>query len=354
MASAPYLSRLRAESSPTPSRKLGIALCGLGNYAKGQLAPALKETKRCRLAGVITGSREKGEQWSRDYGFPATSIYDYTEMSKLRDNPEIDIVYVVTPNAIHAQNVIAAAKAGKHVICEKPLAVSVAECDAMIAACRAAGVKFSVGYRLHFDPNHREVMRLAREKDFGAFTRMDSMRSFNLGLRNGQKPWRATHALAGGGPLMDLGVYVIQSACMCKEEAMPVAVSAEELPKTRPEFFTDVEETLHFQMHFADGAVCDAITSYQLVGNTFKATGPKGWINLEPAFAYRGINTTTSNGSLKFPVINQQAAQMDDFAACVETGRDSIVPGEMGRRDMAIIEAIYEAARTKKRVELKV
>jgi glucose-fructose oxidoreductase len=352
LSSLNITNRLLAQGDNAGGRKLGVALCGLGGYSRGQLGPALRETKQCRLAGVVTGSREKGEQWSRDYGFSDKAIYGYDTMQRMADNPEIDIVYVVTPNSIHAENVIAAARAGKHVICEKPMANTVAECDAMLAACRAAGVKLSMGYRLHFDPNHREMIRLAREKDFGAFDRMDSLRSFNLGLRDGKKPWRATRALAGGGPLMDLGVYVVQAACMAKEEAMPVAVTAMELPKKRPEFFTDVEETLQFQMHFADGAVCDAITSYEQTGNTFRAAGPNGWIRLEPAFSYRGIKTTTSRGLIEFPTINQQAVQMDDFAACILAGRESIIPGEMGRRDMVIIEAIYEAARTGKRVEL--
>ena len=347
-----FASRLTAQSEARGGRKLGVALCGLGGYSRGQLGPALRETKLCRLAGVITGSREKGEQWSRDYGFSDKAIYSYDTMARMAENPEIDIVYVVTPNALHAENTIAAARAGKHVICEKPMANTVAECDAMLAACRDAKVKLSIGYRLHFDPNHREIKRLAREKDFGAFERMSSLRSFNLGLRDGKKPWRATRALAGGGPLMDLGVYVVQSACMAKEEALPVAVTAEEQPKTRPEFFTDVEETLHFQMHFADGGVCDAVTSYNQAGNRFRAEAPNGWIQVEPAFSYRGIKTTTSRGPMEFPVINQQAAQMDDFAACVAAGRESIVPGEMGRRDMVIIEAIYEAARTGKRIDL--
>jgi glucose-fructose oxidoreductase len=300
----------------------------------------------------VTGSPEKGKKWADDYGFPESSIYGYETMNRIADNKDIDIIYIVTPPGLHAEHAIAAAKTGKHVICEKPMANTVAECDAIIAACREAGVRLGLGYRLHHDPNHLALKRLVRENTYGPFMRMNGQHSFRLGLRNGVKPWRAEHKLAGGGPLMDVGIYVIQAACLAKGEAWPVAVTAREEPKTRPEFFVDVEETLHFQLEFADGAVCEALTSYELRGNQFRAEAEKGWFELQPAFSYRGLKATTSEGPLDLPVINQQAAQMDDFAQCVTYRRDTPVPGEMGRRDMVIIEAIYEAMRTGRRVEV--
>src|SRR5512142_2583683 len=170
-------------------------------------------------------------------------------MQRLADNPDIDIVYVVTPNGLHAQHTIRAAKAGKHVISEKPMANTVAECDAMIAACRDAKVKLSIGYRLHFDPYHQELMRLARDKDFGAFTKMNGAFAFVMSTPQ----WRAEKKLAGGGPLMDLGIYVLHAACMAANGATPVAVTAHEEPKQRPDFFRDVEETIRWRMEFADG-----------------------------------------------------------------------------------------------------
>lgn len=349
LAAAPWLA-LRAQSAS--GGRLGVALVGLGNYSTGQLGPALRETKHCRLAGVVTGSPEKGRKWAEEHGFPVSSIYGYEEMGKLAENKEIDIVYVVTPPGLHAAHAIAAAKAGKHVICEKPMANTVAECDSIIEACRRAGVRLGIGYRLHHDPNHLALKRFVRDGTLGPFMSMSGQHSFRLGLRNGERPWRAVHALAGGGPLMDVGIYVIQAACMAKGEAWPVAVTAYEDPKTRPEFFVDVEETLHFRLQFADGAVCEAVTSYELRGNQFRAEAAKGWFEVQPAFSYRGIKATTSEGPLDLPVINQQAAQMDDFAQCVTFRRDTPVPGEMGRRDMVIVEAIYEAMRTGRRVEI--
>jgi glucose-fructose oxidoreductase len=354
--------RLRAESTPPP-RKLGIALVGLGSYSTRQLAPALQLTQNCRLAGVVTGEREKGKKWAQAHGFPEQNIFSYDTMPEIAGNPDIDIVYVVTPNGLHAQHVIAAAKAGKHVITEKPMANTVAECEAMIAACRAANVKLSVGYRLHFDPYHQTMMRMARDPETAPFAKMNSNRAFALPVG----AWRGDKKLAGGGPMMDIGIYIIQAACMAYGgfpkpggglEAAPVAVTAHELPKTKPQQFGEgVEETMEFTLEFANGAVCTARTSY--VGPTsdqFRAEGPKAWIEFkEHAFGYRGLVVDSSKGPLHFdPPVNQQALQMDDFAQCVRAGRESRVPGEMGRRDLAIIEAVYAAAKSGRKTPVKI
>ncbi len=333
-------------------KKLGVALVGLGGYSKGQLGPALKLTEHCRLMGVVTGSPEKGVQWAKDYGFPETSVYGYDTMARLADNPDIDIVYVVTPNGLHAEHAIAAAKAGKHVICEKPMANTVADCDAILAACRAAGVKLSIGYRLHFDPFHEELRRLVRTQEFGPFMKMDGGFAFIMG----QKVWRAERKLAGGGPLMDLGVYVIQETLMATGGVLPVAITARERPKQRPEFFLDVEESINWTMEFANGARAEGYTSYNDKRNDFRAEGPGGWFEAGPAYSYRGIKATTSRGPVVATALpSQQALQIDDFAVCVRDNLPSRVPGEMGRRDMVMVEAIYaSAAAGGKRIEVKV
>ena len=334
-----------ADQTPAPgARKLGVALLGLGRYSAGQLGPALRETGLCRLAGVITGSPGKADQWARDFGLPKDCLYNYENMDRIADNRAIDIVYVVTPPGIHRDFAVRAAKAGKHVISEKPMATTVADCDAMIAACAEAKVKLSIGYRLHFDPYHRELMRLARDRDFGEFRKMTGDRGFVMKSRS----WRIDKVLAGGGPMMDLGIYVIHGACMAADGATPVTVSAREEPKTDPALFNEVEETMRWRMEFANGAVCDAVSSYSHNSDRFRAEGDRGWFDLrEHAFTYKGIGCVTSRGPLHYdPPINQQAAQMDDFADCILTGRATPVPGELGRRDIRILAAIYEAART--------
>jgi len=332
-----------------PERKLGVALVGLGNYSRGELGPALRQTHHCRLAGVVTGSPAKGAQWARDYGFPEESVYGYDTMDRLANNPDIDIVYVVTPNGLHAEHAIAAARAGKHIICEKPMANTVAECDAIIAACKKAGVRLSIGYRLHFDPYHEVLRELVRTQEFGPFMKMYGGFAFRMGNRQ----WRIDRALAGGGPLMDLGVYVVQESCMATGST-PVAVVARELPKKRPEFFDEVEEGIEWTLEFPNGAHAGGFTSYNDGANDFRAEAAGGWFEISPAYTYRGLKASTSLGPVRVdPPASQQALQMDDFAECLKTGRATPVPGEMGRRDMTIVEAIYASAASGRRVEIK-
>jgi glucose-fructose oxidoreductase len=340
----------RAEARPpgAGARKLGVALLGLGSYSAGELAPALQQTRLCRLVGVVTGSPAKAAKWARKYDLPKKNLYHYDHLEQIADNPDIDIVYVVTPPSLHPEFTIRAAKAGKHIISEKPMACSVADCDAMIAACRDAGVKLSIGYRLNFDPYHRELLRLAKDPSFGPFTRMSGDFSFVMW----GKQWRAEKRLAGGGPMMDIGIYVVHGACTAAGDAAPLAVTAHEETKTRPKLFKDVEETMRWTMEFPGGAVCTARSSFSQSSNRFRAEGPHGWIDFpESAFAYRDIECKTSRGRLSYdPPVNQQARQMDDFADCILTGRATPIPGELGRRDIRILSAIYEAASTGKRI----
>jgi glucose-fructose oxidoreductase len=327
------------EATQGGRRRLGVALMGLGLYSRGELGPALRETKLCRFAGVVTGSRPKGQAWSRQYGFPERNIWGYDAIHEIAGNPDVDVVYVVTPNGLHAEHVAKVAAAGKHVICEKPMANSVADCDAMMAACRRAHVRLSIGYRLQFDPHHIELDRLARERDFGVLGRLSGEHSWTFTKR----AWRIEKSLSGGGPLMDVGIYVIQAACRAAL-AQPIAVTAHEPPKTNPELFDEVEETIEWTMEFPGGVRCKASSSYARNNAFFLAEGARGWIRIDPAYGYRGLEDTTSRGPLPIPGVPQQALQMDDFASCILTGRETPVPGAMGRNHMAIIEAIYRSA----------
>ncbi|GAB4413101.1 MAG: Gfo/Idh/MocA family oxidoreductase [Bacteroidia bacterium] len=325
-------------------RPLGIALVGLGNYSKGQLAPALQQTTRCRLAGIVTGTPAKAEEWSQKYSIPAKNIYNYETFDAIADNPDIDIVYVVLPNAMHAEYTIRAARAGKHVICEKPMAVSAQECKDMIRACQEAGVKLSIGYRLHYDPFHREVMRIGQEQVLGKIKLIENSFGFrSIDWAN----WRFEHALAGGGALMDVGVYCVNAACYMTGE-QPVAITAQEI-KTYPQRFKDVDETLLWQMEFPGGAMASCTTSYAIGVNRLLAHAEEGSFELQPSYGYGGIGGHIKGEALSFKAINQQAAQMDAFAQHILEGTPNLVPGEMGLRDMQIIEAIYRAVASRSR-----
>lgn len=344
-ALAPALRAAEASGRP-----LGLALCGLGGYSNGELSPALLETKNVKLVAAITGTRAKGEKLAKLHGFPEASIYAYDQWDKVAANPAIDIVYVVTPPGIHAQNVIAAFGAGKHVICEKPMATAVAECDAMIAAGKKAGKRLAIGYRLHFDPYHQELVRLAQTEEFGPFMKITTANGYTLRKQS----WRIDKKLAGGGALLDMGIYSLHACCMAAN-ASPVSVTAKELPKTQPDLFKEVEQALECRLEFANGAVADVWSGYDANRAEFYAEGAKGWFKGErPVFSYRNLNITTSTkGKMDFGVFRQQQRHMDGVAAAFRDDKPLTCSGELGRRDMVIIEGIYESIRTGKKVALK-
>jgi predicted dehydrogenase len=330
------------------TRQLGIALLGLGEYAGEELAPALKATNHCKLAAIISDEPKKMEEWRKNYGLNEKCCYTYEQFDEIKNNPEIDIVYVVLPNTLHEEYVLRSAKAGKHVICEKPLATTVEACQRMIDACREAGVKLSMGYRLHFDPYNQEMMRLGQEKVYGQVKKVIARNSMEVGESN---QWRLDYERAGGGPLMNNGVYCVQAAQYILGE-LPVAVKAGFLPKTDPKKFAEVEEGIRWTMDFPSGAIAECETSYSKNDNLLRAEAENGWFELNPAYEYEDLEGRTIEGPMKFAAINQQAAQMDDFALCIRENRESRVPGEMGLRDLEIMIAIYESAKTNKRIEL--
>ncbi|MCF7559677.1 Gfo/Idh/MocA family oxidoreductase [Sabulilitoribacter multivorans] len=321
-------------------RKLGVALVGLGGYSKWQLAPALLDTKYCYLAGIVTGTPSKGKEWMRTYNIPKENVYNYDNFDEIAKNSAIDIVYVVLPNSMHADFSIRAAKAGKHVICEKPMAVSVAECDAIINACNKAGVKLSVGYRMQSDPYTNEVKRLVKEKPFGTVQYVSS----DAGYYSGGNPnqWRLNKKLSGGGALVNMGVYAIQSN-IYGTGTNPISVSAQEF-STRPEYFKDTDETITAQMQFPNGAVGNLFTSHNANANRLFVSFKSGWVELNPCHSYGPLAGRTSEGrGISFPHRSQQLIQMDDFAKHILTGSTNFAPGEMGKRDMIIVEAIYKS-----------
>lgn len=330
-------------------RKLGYALVGLGSLSTHQIAPALQKTQYCRLAGIVTGTPAKAKRWQAKYNLPEKSIYNYETMDRMADNPDIDVVYVVTPNALHAEHTLKAARAGKHVLCEKPMEVSTEKCQQMIDGCKAAGRQLAIAYRLHFEPNNLECVRLAREKVLGDVKIIQAGFGFHAGDPN---QWRLRKALAGGGPLMDVGIYALQATRYLTGEE-PLQVSAMSTT-TDHEKFAEVEESLTWQMTFPSGIIANCSTTYGVGGiRGYRVYAKGGWFELDPAYEYDGQQGRRSDGEpLGFPVPDQFAVQMDQFARCLLENRPTTVPGEEGLRDLRIMMAIYEAARTGKTVKL--
>ncbi|MGB3616745.1 MAG: Gfo/Idh/MocA family oxidoreductase [Catalinimonas sp.] len=332
----PNVLPLPAHRARPAKRKLGVALVGLGGYSTGQLGPALRETEHCRLSGVVTGTPAKEAKWMREYDLPKANVYNYRNFDRIADNPDIDIVYVVLPNSMHAEFTIRAAEAGKHVICEKPMAMNVAECRQMIAACAKAGVKLGMGYRLHFEPYNQEVMRVGQQEAFGAVRFISCGAGYRMG--NNHDQWRLQKALAGTGALGNMGVYAIQAALYAVGKN-PVSVSAQEF-KTLPEKFDETDETVSFQFEFPGGTVANLATSHNANLNYLHLACDRGYIELQPYSRYGGLAGRTHQGAFVQPNVNQQSLQMDGFARSILDDTPTRVPGEMGLRDMQIIDGI--------------
>lgn len=320
---------------------MGVALVGLGGLSTHQIAPALQKTRHCRLAGVVSGTPDKIRAWQAKYGLPAGACYSYDQFDTLRDNPDIDIVYVVLPNSMHPEYTIRAAQAGKHVFCEKPMANTAKECEAMIAACAAAKRRLGIGYRCQYTPQHLEMIRLAREEVFGPLQMVEAAFGFRIGDPN---QWRLKRSLAGGGAMMDVGIYAVQGMrCLAGRE--PVEVQAFE-SKTDPKKFAEVDETMTWEMKFPGGVLAHGATTYAFNGmNYLRGLARDGWFELAPnAYGYSGLEGRTSRGPLALPQVDHFAAELDDFAECILKNRPSRSPGEEGLADLKVIEALYRSA----------
>jgi predicted dehydrogenase len=337
---------LAAEDQP---RKLGFALVGLGGLSNGQIAPALLKTQYCRLAGIVTGTPSKIPIWKSRYNIADKNVYNYDTMEQMADNPDIDVVYIVTPNALHGRDTLKAAKAGKHVFCEKPMEATSEKCQEMIDALKKAGRMLSVGYRCQFDPNQLECRRLATDKVFGDLKMIEG--GFSRGITATE--WRVKKDLAGGGPLMDVGIYALQT-CRFVSAREPVEVSAKFGPITDPVKFAEVEESVEWEMTFPGGLKTKCRTNYERGdANSFMVTAERGTFGLKPAYNYNSSRGERSDGQpINLPGVNQFVAEMDDFAQCIMNGKPSKVSGEEGLRDVKIMMAIYESARTGKPVKL--
>jgi glucose-fructose oxidoreductase len=336
-----------AAATPRPRRRdsIGVALVGLGGYATHQLAPGLQLAEHCHLAGIVTGSPEKIPVWQQKHGIPDRNVYGYDDFDRIADNPDIQAVYIVTPNDLHKPLTLRAANAGKHVWCEKPMAMDAAEGQAMVDACRANRVQLTIGYRLQHEPNTRRLMAMARERPYGRILKVRADAGFNAydDVDPAHKPWRLLPQ-HGGGAMYDMGVYSLNAARYTSGQE-PVAVSARQEIR-RPHLFEGVDETMYFTLEFADGMVAECATSFGQDMNLLRADCERGWYELSPFQTYDGLSGRTSDGQVFADAVpHQQARQMDDDARAIIDGTAPLVPGEEGVRDMRVVDAIHASAR---------
>jgi len=334
-----------------PGRKLGYAMVGLGSYATNQIMPQFKDCASSKLVALVSGTPEKLHRYGAQYGVPAKNRYAYADFDRIRDNPDIDIVYVTLPNSMHRAYSVRASQAGKHVMCEKPMAISSAECAEMIAAAQSAGKKLMIGYRSHFEPYNRHAIDLARRGFVGRTKIITAEHGFTA--QPGQ--WRLDRAMSGGGSMMDIGIYSLNAARYLTGEE-PVAVTAIESTDHSDPRFRSVEDRVDFILRFPSGVLANCVSSYSSGHNGYRVIGGEGWIDLEPATSYEGqkmrINKDGATHPVVLPPFNMFVAQLDHLSQCAMTGAEPIVSGEEGLRDLVLIEAIYRSMREGRTVDL--
>lgn len=345
-ASATFLSSIGYASAP---RKVGIALVGLGYYSGGLLAPALQHTKYCELRGIVTGSPEKIPRWQKQYAIADKNVYSYDNMHEIANNPDIDVVYVVVPTALHLKYCEIAANAGKHVWCEKPMAMTVEQCQKIIDVCRKNKVQLTVGYRMQHEPSTRAMMKQIQLNQFGGFKKIVSQAGYG-GNGMAADNWRMQKAM-GGGAMYDMGVYPLNGARYFTG-LEPVAITARH-DKTHAHIFKEVDETTYFTLEFKDDLRAECGTSVVKSFNQFRLDCETGWYHMQPMSEYDGVKGKSSDGR-SFPVFKgiQQTQQMDNDALAILGKGPILVSGEEGMRDIHIVEAAFKSAASGKRIVL--
>ncbi len=346
----PYPNLLRPLSDK--KRKFGYAIVGLGKYAVNQILPAFAECEHARLAALVSGDIEKARRLGNHYGIEESHLYTYDNFDKIAQDPDVDAVYIILPNSLHADFTIRSFRAGKHVMCEKPMALNAEECQRMIDAGKKAGKELMIGYRCHFDPITHKAVALARSGVIGTPQIITTDNGDNTDPTDPTYQWRLTRSLSGGGALMDLGIYGINgSRYMLNED--PVEVQATIMPPTDP-MFRQIDETIVWIMRYRSGAVAHGSASFNVNAmSRFNLQGTKGSMRMDPATSYwcntvslckTGDTQTWSTPMFTINELNQFSAQLDHLPISIANGTRVAATGEEGMQDVRLIQAIYKAA----------
>lgn len=346
----------QSNTTEANGRKIGYCIVGLGRISMGEFMPGVRLSKRSKIVALVSGHRPKADRMAAEYGVASHAIYNYENYDSIRDNPEIDAVYIALPNGMHAEYTIRAAKAGKHVLCEKPMANSVKECEQMIAACKQAGRKLMIAYRCQYEPTNLKAIELLRQGYVGDIISVSSANGFNI--HPGE--WRLNKKLAGGGPLMDTGIYSLQATRYLTGQE-PVEVKAFSSVTDHDGRFKEVEETVVWSMRFPSGILGNCSTTYgsSFIGGRVCIIGTKGTLELDPAFSYQGLHLggraqgkSPLDISFDNPSPRQFTTEGDYFSGCILEDKEPKTNGEEGLRDERIMTAIYKSCATDAPVKL--
>lgn len=336
-----------------PGKKLGWAIVGLGSLAIHQILPAFALCEKSKVVALVSGHPDKANKLALRYGVNSKNIYNYQNYDSIKDNQEVDIIYIVLPNGMHAEYTVRGLQAGKHVLTEKPMANTPAECQQMVDAGRKAKKKLMVAYRCRYEPYNQEAIRVARSHELGTTKVILADAGFAMG---DPKQWRLNKQLAGGGSLMDIGIYALQAARYLTGEE-PSEVNAMMYSTPNDPRFMEVEEAINFQLRFPSGILANCTSSYGYAWQShYRVVTDQGWLEMDPATGYSGLRMRVHRGNMieekELPVVDHFATEMDHMSDCVMQNKEPLTPGEEGLRDLTIMHALYEAANTGKTVKL--
>jgi len=334
--------------APASTKPVGYAAVGLGSISDIFMR-ACANSQTAKIAALVTGHpAEKGAKYAAMYGIPKSSIYTYEQYERLADNKEVDAVYIGLPNSMHCEYTVRAARIGKHVLCEKPMAISSAECRTMIQECRAAKVKLMIAYRMHYDPTWRQAMQIIDSGGIG------DIQSFQGGFFNQQPAgtWRLSRKLGGGGSVLDLGIYPLNAIRHLTREE-PGSYTAIVSTRDFSGRFAEVEQSVEWTMKLPSGIIASCGCSYgQTAPGFFAVNGNKGSLQIQPAFNYEGLRMVGRVNGEPIDILAtgkapfQFTLEAEHFADCIRHDKHPESPGEEGLKDLLAIEAIYRAAGT--------
>ena len=332
------------------SKPVKIAVLGLGYYAENWIAPAITQSEYAELTSIITGSPNKIAKWKKRYQIKDSHIYDYDNLDTILDNKEIDCVYIVTPTGTHADFAVRCLESKKHVICEKPMAPTVTDCDRMLSAAKAANKTLQIGYRLYWDPYNGALMNAIKTEAFGKLIGMQGGFSYDLGAETQKGDWRINYKMNPGGPLFDIGVYVAR-ASFYGSQMCPLSVIAHH-STDRHHIFKDIPEHWNWELTWPNKMVSQHSSSYGKQEDFLRLETEKGLLAIEPAYSYEGLAGCTPQGPMEFNKTFQQKLQIDGQCLAILNKNAIITSGEMGRRDILLLNRIIEAADSHKPIAL--
>ncbi|GAA5513430.1 glucose--fructose oxidoreductase [Deinococcus carri] len=334
-------------------RRVGYAIVGIGELSAEELIPAARTSEHAYVAALVTGDPEKGRAFARAYDLTEEDVYTYDRFEELKDREDVEAVYIVLPNSLHREYVERAAKMGKQILCEKPLSVNAQDAQAMVDACRQAGVLLMTAYRCQYTPQHWAARDAVQGGKLGPVKLLDSIHGQ---VQDDPEAWRLKAGLAGGGPLVDVGIYCLNTIRFVLGTEPEWVFATLHQPKDDPRF-REVEESMSCMLGFPGSVVANFLTSYDIQKTaTLRVLGEGGTVLMDPAFTYQGLELTISDkqGDFqpKLPDEDQFGLEMDHFAQCIRQGKTPWTPGEEGVQDHRIMDALYRSARSGEVVRL--